>query len=89
MNSHSHNCCVYFLLERRHILTVVLLALLVSCADAKVHRASLLENLENLELFFGPSGCIEGLFLFQGFKVNNDDIYINIMPQSKYLSMAS
>ncbi|XP_031786214.1 double-stranded RNA-binding protein Staufen homolog 2 isoform X1 [Nasonia vitripennis] len=46
--------------ESRHILTVVILACLLLSCDAKVHRPSLLDSIDSLELFFGPSGCIEG-----------------------------
>lgn len=44
-----------------------MLLLLSVAANAKKHRPTLNYDAEDLQLLFGPTGCIEGLFYFSMF----------------------
>ncbi|KAL7299733.1 hypothetical protein TKK_0007483 [Trichogramma kaykai] len=65
--------------ESRYImLKVVFLLTLLSCTNAELHMGSLFESLENLDLFFGPSGCIEGTIVNVGLKDQSNAIPMTI-----------
>ncbi|KAJ8684218.1 hypothetical protein QAD02_020010 [Eretmocerus hayati] len=77
--------------EHRHcfLRSVVIVVLLLTCqcpdANAKVHRPSLLDNLENLELFFGPTGCIEGTLALVNVGLKDQSNVIPMTLQNPHL----